>query len=281
MNYSESVISFSCEGDHLIGIASVPAEPTDCAVVIVVGGPQYRIGSHRQFVLLARFLAQQGITALRFDYRGMGDSTGALRDFAQIDNDLRAAVDALQNSNEKLKRIVLWGLCDAASAALFYAHQDARITGLVLANPWVRTVAGEAQAYLNHYYRSRLFNVSFWKKVLTGQFDFYGSLRSFIDTIKNAFLKRTSAGASPELPLREKMYYCWTKFTGNVLLIISGEDLTAKEFTDMVTSSAQWRTLLENSRVTTHNFPMANHTFARADWRNEVNSVSANWIKSL
>jgi hypothetical protein len=23
---------------------------------------------------------------------------------------------------------VIWGLCDAASAALFYAHQDARVT---------------------------------------------------------------------------------------------------------------------------------------------------------
>lgn len=281
MNYSESVISFSCDGERLVGIASIPAEPTDCGVVIVVGGPQYRIGSHRQFVLLARFLAQQGITTLRFDYRGMGDSGGTVRDFNQIDSDLRAAVDALQITNQKLKRIILWGLCDAASAALFYAHKDPRITGLVLANPWVRTIAGEAQVYLSHYYRTRVFNVSFWKKVLAGQFDFFGSLSSFVVTLKNAVFKTSSEKIGPELPLREKMHDAWARFAGRVLVLISGEDLTAKEFTDMVASSDEWRTLLDDSRVTRHGLLKANHTFSREDWSNEVSIVTANWIKAL
>jgi alpha/beta superfamily hydrolase len=49
-------------------------------VLVIVGGPQYRAGSHRQFTLLARSLAEQGFAVLRFDYRGMGDSTGAMRD---------------------------------------------------------------------------------------------------------------------------------------------------------------------------------------------------------
>ena len=281
MNYSESVISFSCDEERLVGIASIPAEPTDCGVVIVVGGPQYRIGSHRQFVLLARHLAQQGITTLRFDYRGMGDSGGTVRDFNQIDSDLRAAVDALQITNQKLKRIILWGLCDAASASLFYAHKDPRITGLVLANPWVRTIAGEAQVYLSHYYRTRVFNVSFWKKILAGQFDFFGSLSSFVVTLKNAVFKPSSEKIGPELPLREKMHDAWGRFAGRVLVLISGEDLTAKEFTDMVASSDEWRTLLDDSRVTRHGLIKANHTFSRDDWSNEVSIVTANWIKAL
>lgn len=281
MNYSESVVTFSCEGEDLIGVASTPAQPSDCGVVIVVGGPQYRIGSHRQFVLLARFLAQQGITTLRFDYRGMGDSGGTVRDFTRVDRDLRAAVDALQNSNRKLERIVLWGLCDAASASLFYAHKDPRVVGLVLANPWVRTIAGEAQTYLSHYYRSRVFNRSFWKKILAGQFDFFASLSSFFVTLKNALFKTSSEDVGPEPPLREKMYDSWARFSGKILVLISGEDLTAKEFTDMLASSPQWRTLLENSRVTRHDLPEANHTFSREDWTSEVSAVTANWIKAL
>jgi len=62
-------------------------------VLIIVGGPQYRVGSHRQFVLLARHLAAQGIPVMRFDVRGMGDSKGKPRNFGQLDDDLRAATD--------------------------------------------------------------------------------------------------------------------------------------------------------------------------------------------
>jgi hypothetical protein len=29
---------------------------------------------------------------------------------------------------------VIWGLCDGASAAMFYAEQDRRVSGLVLLN---------------------------------------------------------------------------------------------------------------------------------------------------
>jgi hypothetical protein len=45
-------------------------------VVIIVVGPQYRAGLHRQFVSLARTLSTAGFLVLRYDYRGMGDSDG-------------------------------------------------------------------------------------------------------------------------------------------------------------------------------------------------------------
>jgi len=61
-------------------VVSVPGEAdaaaADTGVLIVVGGPQYRVGSHRQFVMLARFLADHGVPCMRFDYRGMGDVSG-------------------------------------------------------------------------------------------------------------------------------------------------------------------------------------------------------------
>ncbi|MEO6566032.1 MAG: alpha/beta fold hydrolase, partial [Casimicrobiaceae bacterium] len=81
--------------------------------MIVVGGPQYRVGSHRQFALLARALARVGIPALRFDYRGMGDSEGDRRSFDEIDADIAAAIDTLCREAH-LARVVLWGLCDGA-----------------------------------------------------------------------------------------------------------------------------------------------------------------------
>jgi pimeloyl-ACP methyl ester carboxylesterase len=78
---AEQAFSFSVEGDTLLGILHAPAivrsGTTGTGVVIVVGGPQYRGGSHRQFVQLARRLAHEGHAVLRFDVRGMGDSSGA------------------------------------------------------------------------------------------------------------------------------------------------------------------------------------------------------------
>ena len=57
MNVRESVLQFDCAGESLIGIVSQPAAvPLAVGIVIVVGGPQYRAGSHRQFTLLARDL---------------------------------------------------------------------------------------------------------------------------------------------------------------------------------------------------------------------------------
>src|SRR5438067_4982461 len=153
MHYDERALSFRCGDAALIGIASLPARPCVRGVLIVVGGPQYRIGSHRQFALLARHLAANGIAAMRFDYRCMGDSEGETRDFESIQEDIRAALDAFQQAVPGLRDVVLWGLCDGASAAAMYAPGDARVRGLVLLNPWVRTDDGVARTTLKHHYR--------------------------------------------------------------------------------------------------------------------------------
>ena len=107
----EEAISFACGGDTLVGIVSTSSAPSNLGVVIIVGGPQYRVGSHRQFVSLARTLAAAGFPALRFDYRGMGDSGGDRRSFEDIEDDIRAAIDTLLASQPGLASVALWGLC--------------------------------------------------------------------------------------------------------------------------------------------------------------------------
>ena len=77
-----------------------------------------------------------------------GDSEGDARDFEGIKDDLYCAINQFFDEVESLKELVIWGLCDAASAALFYAYQDRRVTGLVLLNPWIRTDEGIAKAHL-------------------------------------------------------------------------------------------------------------------------------------
>src|SRR5262249_34407086 len=129
MTLEETALTMECEGRQLVGILSRDRSPATRGVLIVVGGPQYRVGSHRQFTLLCRYLAERGVPALRFDYRGMGDSDGETRTFERVGEDIRCAIDRLFACVPGLKDVVIWGLCDAASAALFYARGDPRVGG--------------------------------------------------------------------------------------------------------------------------------------------------------
>jgi exosortase A-associated hydrolase 1 len=281
MNYQEQAITFDCGDACLYGIASIPDQPARRGVLVVVGGPQYRVGSHRQFTLLARSLAEQGIPAMRFDYRGMGDSAGEPRTFEDVQHDLRAAVDHFIATVPGIEEVVIWGLCDAASAAMFYAAGDARVSGLVLLNPWVRTTGGHAKATLKHYYLDRLLQPALWRKIVSGRFDYRGALRSFTGLLGAAAAKADppAGAAAAEAPLPDRMLAGMTKFKGKVLLILSGRDLTAQEFSD-VAKSGDWQRLLGASHVTRRALDDADHTFSRRAWRDQVSNWTGDWVKS-
>lgn len=291
MQPDEQALCFPCGDDWLTAVLS-PIGAGAIArrgVLIVVGGPQYRAGSHRQFALLARSLAAAGIPAMRFDYRGMGDSGGAPRTFEAVDLDLRTAIDRFIAAVPGMQEVVLWGLCDAASAALFYAPNDRRVAGLVLANPWARTTDGLARATLKHYYIARLLQPAFWQKIASGRFDVRGSLGSLLGLVRNARgaapavqeTNDTAAPAAAPAPgLRERMLAGWQGFRGPILLITSGADLTAQEFLDMVKASRPWQKLLAAPRVQRHTLAAADHTFSRREWRDQVAGWTAAWVRS-
>ena len=113
---TQTPVVFGCNGEQLVGIVTAPPATTDTALLVIVGGPQYRVGSHRQFQQLAQHAAAQGFAAMRFDVRGMGDAEGAQRSFDEIEDDVAAAIDELQRSLPSVKHVGLWGLCGGASA---------------------------------------------------------------------------------------------------------------------------------------------------------------------
>jgi exosortase A-associated hydrolase 1 len=275
LNWREEAVVFPCGEEELVGVFALPEQSGPRGVLIVVGGPQYRAGSHRQFTLLARYLAQRGIASLRFDYRGMGDSSGASRTFEGAEEDIRAAVDRLVERLPAPREVVIWGLCDAASAALIYAQADPRISGLILVNPWVRTEAGLARAQLRHYYGTRLLQASFWQKLAQGEFNPARAARSFSGSLMRSI--RGSRNHARK-PLPERMEAGLRGFKGRVLLILSGKDLTAQEFNSLVESSPGWQSLLREPRVTRFEMPGANHTFSRRDWREQVLGWTSAWL---
>lgn len=276
MNFTEQAFYFGQPQQQLLGVLAAPTQASDTGVIVVVGGPQYRVGSHRQFVLLARTLAAAGYPVLRFDFAGMGDSAGALQDFQDTAPAIGAALDALQQHQPTVKNFVLWGLCDGASAALLYAQSthDARLAGLCLLNPWVRSATTLARTQLKHYYRQRLTEKEFWLKLLHARV----GVKSLLHALNNFKLlfKRTS----PRSPasFQDKMALAWQDFPGALLLVLSGQDLVAKEFLDVTQRDSAWSKAWAHPRLRYAQLPQANHTFSSHEARQTVAHLTLDWL---
>jgi len=294
----ETALSFHCAADQLLGVLSLPEGPcSETAVLIVVGGPQYRAGSHRQFVLSARRLAAAGFATLRFDVRGMGDSEGEARSFEALDDDVACAAAALRQRLPAVRRLVLLGLCDGASAALLYllSREDRGVGGLVLLNPWVRSVQTQAATQVKHYYGARLRSAAFWRKLLSGGVAVSAAkeLGANVSTLLRARLKLGAGGRSPHtpadlagipgpsLPFHERMAAAWAQFQAPILLLLSGDDQTAREFCVAVASTPAWRGALERPNVTRHDLPGADHTMSDAAAGAAADQKIVDWLRAM
>lgn len=290
MSYQEQAVVFDCQGERLVGVVSLPTvthgaemSVTSAGVVIIVGGPQYRAGSHRQFVLLACALASADIPVLRFDYRGMGDSTGELRTFENVNEDIAAAISALQVAAPRVQNVVLWGLCDGASAALLYCHatQNPHVKGLCLLNPWVRSEASLARTQVKHYYTQRLRQKEFWLKLLSGKVA--GSAASgLLRNIKTAFSGQTENMAIVDKqPYQTRMAQAWMRFESPLLLILSGNDYTAKEFLEYASTNPDWGDAMVKPLLMRHDMHAADHTLSDSSERRLAEDQTIGWIQFL
>ena len=250
MNAEQRALQFTCQGSSLVGIIDVPERPLPRGVLVISGGPQYRVGSHRHYTLLARLLAPRGIPVMRFDYRGMGDSEGEARGCDSIDDDIRAAIKEFFMQMPEMEEIVIWGLGEGATAAALFAHTDPRVRGLVLLNPWVGSAGGAAQSPLLPNLLSRFGEIGFWKKVGSGH----------------------AVAVDPEMPMPQRIVASLACFDGAALVVVGGADAVGREFADLME-----RNDTPGRRVT---IAGANHTFASREWREEVAELSANWTVS-
>lgn len=279
MSFTEQAISIDCGGDELLGIITESGETTDIGVVIVVGGPQYRIGSHRQFVLLARALGHSGYSCLRFDHRGIGDSEGDTRSFEQLDADIGSAINALFAHVPSVNRVVLWGLCDAASAILLYwqANRDPRIASMVLLNPWVRAEQTLAQTRVRHYYGQRLLQGDFWRKLLSGGLELRNSAKEFLDQVKSAFIVKRATQEHSD-PFQNKVRQALEAFPGELLVVLSGEDYTAKEFSIWLGQQFPKQSGKAAQQFDVEHVPGADHTFSSMQHQRELEAMTVNWL---
>ncbi|GAB2929884.1 hydrolase 1, exosortase A system-associated [Rheinheimera gaetbuli] len=282
---NERYISLASGTASLSAILHTPTngQCSQTGVLIIVGGPQYRVGSHRQFVKLSRALADNGIASMRLDTSGMGDSSGSKAAFYQQDNDIEAAITAFMQHNPQLKNLVLWGLCDAASAILIKLQSpDPRISGIILLNPWVRQQHSHAEVMLKHYYLKRLFSRQFWQKMLGGGVALRHSVKDIWQTLQQRNAKHSSTALTPEANEQnyvQLMLQGWQRYQGKTLLITSGNDLTAQEFLTLCQQHQSWAHCLSTAQRV--QISDANHTFSSQIWREQVEQATLAMLQQL
>ncbi|MDG2532330.1 hydrolase 1, exosortase A system-associated [Sphingomonas sp. HITSZ_GF] len=159
------LIAIPCAGETLA--ATFDDAPGTTGLLIVSGGNEIRIGAHRGMALLAQRVAAAGHPVLRFDRRGIGDSTGDNGGFETSAEDIAAAARAFRETG--VERIVAYGNCDAATALAFF-HPQAGIYALILANPWTVEEAYELPpaAAIRSHYAAKLRDPKEWLRLLRG-----------------------------------------------------------------------------------------------------------------
>lgn len=244
------IVSIDCAGETLA--ATLDHGPHEVGLLIVSGGNEIRIGAHRGMALLAQRIAAAGFPVLRFDRRGIGDSTGQNLGFRSSAEDIAAAAQRLRTAG--VRHILAFGNCDAASALALF-HKQARLDALILANPWVvETTSGlPPPAAIKSHYIARLKDPCAWLKLISGRLSLsklYNGLTSLAkkkNDTSNALKDSVAKGLSE---------------ADCVTILLANKDNTAIAFVDALSGEAF--THIRES-ITTHSLNSDSHSFASRD----------------
>ncbi|HHV44548.1 MAG TPA: alpha/beta fold hydrolase [Firmicutes bacterium] len=130
-------IEFVNKGQRIFGILHYPEGTTAPVpgVVLFHGFTGTKVESHRLFVKMAEYLASLGLAALRFDFRGSGDSEGNFEDTTVSEeiSDALVAVDVLaQQPGIDQTRIGVIGLSLGGAVAACTTRRHPMISATVL-----------------------------------------------------------------------------------------------------------------------------------------------------
>lgn len=172
------------------------------SVLLLSSGYDRMSGWGRSSVKLARALAQQGISSLRFDCANVADSPPVpglegqvLYEPAQLD-DVSAALDLLTERMPGV-RIIAAGRCSGAYLALQAAWTDDRIDGVVAVNPetfeWqpgrsVEDALDNPTQSMDHYV-SNLWRLSTFRRIARGEVDLLSKARQVSSGIGRRLLR--------------------------------------------------------------------------------------------
>lgn len=189
---NETVVRIDTGTSPLFGILTTPVDAAGDArgrrpgVVMLNSGAVHHIGPNRLWVTLARHWAARGITTLRLDLSGIGDSAARPGQPENIDysteasRDIAAALTWLRE-DAGVDDCHLLGLCSGAFHAFKAAAAGQPIDSALIINPLTYSWAdcGRLGEELNDYeileratnYRRQIFTLQPWLRLIHGELD--------------------------------------------------------------------------------------------------------------
>jgi pimeloyl-ACP methyl ester carboxylesterase len=262
------------------------------ALVLLPAGTQPRPGPGRLYFDLAERLANDGITTLRIDALGIGESDGTLdvlptfELWQRIESgafvpDAILAMRALAAQLGRHVPIYAGGLCGGGLTALV-AAADApdEVAGVIALNIAVRStprpgqaapaVASEARSQIGGYAR-KLLSPSAWPRALAGGIH----LRAIVHTAAAA-LRRSNRGGVLN-PTFEAGFDRAIASGVRQLHLFGGTDARWHQFHDLVLRP-KWCGAVDGAHHRVRIVPEAEHHFMSPAWRQQVAVWIVEWI---
>jgi hypothetical protein len=128
---------------------------------------------------------------------------------------------------------------------------------------------------VKHYYGPRFLQREFWVKLSSGRLNIAKSIGELLRKVAQA---SGPVSRGEHISFQERMARGLKTFSGQVLLILSGNDYTAKEFLEFTATAKSWGGLLERPHVTHIDIDGADHTFSSNHWRETVTNACLDWL---
>lgn len=195
-HFSERPLRFGNE-QRLFGILCAPSPDIpkrNATVLLISAGYEPMWGWARTSVRLARSLAKEGISSLRFDCANIADSPSAPQSEAQVLYSEKQVLDVAEavkliKSEQPDHAIIATGRCSAAYLGFRSALAIADLDGAVIVNPLVfewpqgksvdEALRSPLDRSADHYY-ARLRQKGAWQRVLRGEVDVAGKLKQVV-----------------------------------------------------------------------------------------------------
>lgn len=274
---------------QMIGVVARPAhgerQRDGMAVVLLGAGLVHHVGPNRLTVRLARRLAALGLASLRFDHRGVGDSSpgvdGRPLDVSAIE-EAREAMDYLER-REGLRRFVLLGICSGAETALNTAREDARVVGVGMVNGGGQFTGTAWDAYeyarnqVRYYLRQAIFNPDSWRRALTGRIQYRLLLGSLLLRIRDRLAPPAEIASAASDTARDVEQIVARGV--QVLWVHSEGDSTRNYFETMFGKDASG--LVASGRVRLEDIPYVDHTLTARHGQERFLDIVEHWLSGF
>lgn len=281
---AQRALRFGAHGT-LVGVLAGPDQRvSQTAVVILNAGLIHHVGPHRWHVQLARALAAEGLTSLRFDFSGIGDSAARpdnLPIFEIVEREPREAMDEL--ARHGCRRFVLLGICSGAYSAFRAAAVDERVIAAVLINPQDFTAgdaAGvESQAWARRYWTRSILRPRAWLNLLSGRVDY----RRLLGTLGRQFSGAARA-ASPALRAVQTRINELAAGGRVALLFAVSEDDLSLDYLALLLGRPVPASAGEgqgSGAVRVERLPGADHLFTRIEDQQRLTAVVLGWLRTI